>query len=296
MVNNMRIAIDAGHGYNTAGKRSPTFLKDITNTFGGHTVTVKKGESFREHVANAGVAYYLAKELERCGVDIFKSGWSGLDGTKDLADPSIVARQTAIRNAKCDYVISIHYNAFGNAKTFNNPQGCETFYHAYTYKAIGGKALATAIQAQLINTFPEQVNRGVKNSASFGMCNSLGMNVKASCLIELAFMTNQQEAEDYFANPYAWYKYAVQIAKGICQYAGINYIHYMPKVSVTPLSSVDDIAWLQHRLNCNGADLVPDGIYGSKTAVAVKNYYKEYFNASSDGYKVWSKAIDKLAV
>ena len=273
MVNNMRIAIDAGHGYNTAGKRSPAFKNKVTSKYAGHIVTVEKGESFREHVANAGVAYYLAKELERCGVDIFKSGWAGLDGTKDLADPSIVARQTAIRNAKCDYVISIHYNAYGDAKTFNNAQGCETFYHSYDYKAINGKAFATAIQSQLIDTFPEQVNRGVKNSASFGMCNSLGMNVKASCLIELAFMTNQQEAEDYFANPYAWYKYAVQIAKGICQYAGINYIHYMPKVSVTPLSSVEDIAWLQHRLNCNGANLVPDGVYGPKTAQAVKDFY-----------------------
>lgn len=273
MVNNMRIAIDAGHSYNTPGKRSPAFINPVTNKFAGHIVTVKKGESFREHEANAGVAYYLARELERCGVDIFKSGWNGLDGTKDLADQSITTRQMAIKNAKCDYVISIHYNAFGDAKTFNNSKGCETFYHAYTYKAIGGKAFATAIQSQLISTFPDQVNRGVKNSASFGMCNSLGMSVKASCLIELAFMTNQFEAENYFANPYAWYKYAVQIAKGICQYAGINYISYMPKVSVTPLSSVEDIAWLQHRLNCNGADLVPDGIYGPKTAQAVKDFY-----------------------
>lgn len=296
MVNNMRIAIDAGHGYNTAGKRSPAFLNDVTHTFAGHTITVKKGECFREHVANACVAYYLAKELERCGVDVFKSGWSGIDGTKDLTDLSIVARQTAIRNAKCDYAISIHYNAYGDAKSFNNASGCETFYNSYTYKAIDGKTLATAVQAQLKDTFSEQTNRGVKNSATLGMCNSLGMGVKASCLIELAFMTNQFEAENYFANPYAWYKYAVQIAKGVCQYAGINYIPYMPKVSVTPLSSVEDIAWLQHRLNCYGADLIPDGIYGPKTAQAVTNYYREYFNVSSDGSKVWSKAIDKLAV
>ena len=295
MVNNMRIAIDAGHSYNTAGKRSPAFLKDVTNKFGDHVVTVKKGECFREHVANAGVAYYLAKELERCGVDIFKSGWTGLDGTKDLTDLSIVARQTAIRNAKCDYVISIHYNAYGDSKTFNNAQGCEAFYHSYDYKAINGKAFATAIQSQLISTFPEQVNRGVKNSSSYGMCNSLGMGVKASCLIELAFMTNQYEAENYLANPYAWYKYAVQIAKGVCQYVGINYIPYMPKVSVTHLSTIEDIAWLQHRLNCNGANLVPDGIYGPKTKQAVTEYYKEYFNVSSDGNKVWSKAISKLA-
>lgn len=291
----MRVAIDAGHGYNTAGKRSPAFLKDVTNKFGGHVVTVKKGECFREHVANAGVAYYLAKELERCGVDIFKSGWNSLDGTKDLTDPSITLRQMAIKSAKIDYAISIHFNAYGDAKSFNNAQGCETFYHAYTYKAINGKALASAIQEQLISTYPAQVNRGVKNSASLGLCNSLGMNVKASCLIELGFMTNQFEAENYFVNPYVWYKYAVSIAKGICNYAGIKYVPYVPKTPITPTSSIEDIAWLQHRLNCNGYDLVPDGVYGPKTAQAVKAYYKKYFNANSDGLKVWEKAINKLS-
>lgn len=294
----MRIAIDAGHGYNTAGKRSPAFRNTVTNKYAGHIVTVEKGECFREHVANAGVAYYLAKELERCGVEVFKSGWSGLDGTKDLTDLSIVARQTAIRNAKCDYVISIHYNAYGDAKTFNNAQGCETFYHSYDYKAINGKAFATAIQSQLIDTFPEQVNRGVKNSASFGMCNSLGMNVKASCLIELAFMTNQQEAEDYFANPYAWYKYAVQIAKGICNYAGIKYVPHVPKSQITPNSSIEDIAWLQHRLNCYGAVLVPDGVYGPKTAQALLLYQESKgwtVASTATGYYTGTGTINALS-
>ena len=267
----MRIAIDAGHGYNTPGKRSPAFKNKVTNKYAGHIVTVEKGECFREHIANVGVAYYLAKELERCGVDIFKSGWTGLDGTKDLTDLSIVARQTAIRNAKCDYAISVHFNAYGDAETFNSSKGYETFYHSVASKVGDGKAFATAIHSQLVSK--EQANRGIKNSSAFGMCNSVGMGVKAACLVELAFMTNQYEAENFFANPYVWYQYAVQIAKGVCNYAGINYIPYMPKVSVTPLSSAEDIAWLQHRLNCNGANLVPDGVYGPITAQAVKDYY-----------------------
>lgn len=291
----MKIAIDAGHGYNTGGKRSPEFVKTVTHKYAGHIVTVEKGECFREHVANAGVAYYLAKELERCGVEVFKSAWSGIDGTKDLADPSIVSRQTAIRNAKCDYAISIHFNAVGDAKSFNKWSGYETFYHSIASKVGDGKAFATAIQTKLKETFPEQTNRGLKNNSGFGMCNSVGMGVKASCLVELAFMTNQYEAENYFANPYAWYKYAVQIAKGVCDYAGIKYVPYMSKTPITPQSSIEDIAWLQHRLNCSGADLVPDGVYGPKTAQAVKDYYQQYFNAKSDGYKVWVKAINKLS-
>ena len=278
MVNNMRIAIDAGHGYNTAGKRSPAFLKDVTNKYAGHTVTVKKGECFRERTANAGVAYYLANELERCGIEVFKSAWSGIDGTKDLTDPAINIRQLAIKRAKCDLAISLHFNANDDNK-FDGGKGCETFYHSVTSKVGDGKAFATVIQDQVANTFKSQTNRGVKNSSKFGMCNSVGMGVKAACLVELAFMTNQDEAENYFANPYAWYKYAVQITKGICDYAGIRYV---PTAPITPISSIEDIAWLQHRLNCSGADLVPDGAYGPKTAQAVKDYFD---------MKGWKKSV-----
>lgn len=270
----MRVAIDAGHGYNTPGKRSPNFINAVTNKYAGHIVTVKKGEQYREHTANAGVAYYLAKELERCGVEVFKSGWSGLDGTKNLTDPAINIRQLAIKRTKCDYAISIHFNAFGDAKTFNNSKGFETFYHSDPNKVGDGKSFAAAIQKELVQTFPDQANRGLKNSSAYGMCNSVGMGVKAACLVELAFMTNQQEAEDYFANPYAWYKYAVQIAKGICDYAGVTYVPYVPKAPITPTSAIEDIAWLQHRLNCIGADLVPDGVYDPSTAQAVKDYYR----------------------
>lgn len=294
----MRVAIDAGHGYNTPGKRSPNFINAVTNKYAGHIVTVKKGEQYREHTANAGVAYYLAKELERCGVDVFKSGWSGLDGTKDLTDPTITTRQLAIKNAKCDLAISIHFNAFGDAK-FNSSRGIETFYHSVTSKVGDGKAFATAIHAQLNQTFPAQANRGVKNSASFGMCNSVGMGVKAACLVELAFMTHQLEAENYFTNPYAWYKYAVSITKGVCNYLGINYIPYIPKAPITPNSSAEDIAWLQHKLNCNSANLVPDGIYGPKTAQAVKDYYllKDWeITPTFTGYYSGLGTIKSLAV
>lgn len=291
----MRIAIDAGHGYNTEGKRSPAFINAVTNKYAGHTVTVKKGECFREHTANAGVAYYLAKELEKCGVEVFKSAWSGIDGTKDLTDPAINIRQLAVKRAKCDLAISIHFNASNDDSKFNSARGFETYYHNDTSKVGDGKAFATAIQSQLEDTFPEQTNRGLKNSSKYGMCNSVGMGVKAACLVELAFMTNQFEAENYFVNPYAWYKYAVQIAKGICSYVDIKYVPHIPTSPITPQSSIEDIAWLQHQLNCNGYNLVSDGVYGPKTAQAVKDYYQQYFNAKSDGYKVWAKAINKLA-
>lgn len=225
----MKVAIDAGHGYNTAGKRSAPFVQQITHTFDGHTITVRKGEQFREHVANVGVAFYLTAELERCGVEVFKSAWDNFDGTDDIAPADstadVIARQQKISAAKCDYSISCHFNASGGSgKEFDTGRGIETLYHTNKAKVKDGKAFAEAIHAEVCKVFPEQKNRGTVGGDGWGMCNATGLNVKAACIVECAFMTNQQEAENYFCNPEAWKKYAVGIAKGFCNYAGIKYI------------------------------------------------------------------------
>ena len=234
----MKVAIDAGHGYNTAGKRSAPFVKKVTHTFDGHTITVKKGEQFREHVANAGVAFYLAKELERCGVEVYKSAWNDFDGTNDVAPANstddVVARQRAIFAAKCDYSISCHFNAYGDGNTFNSGRGCETLFHTNAAKVKDGKAMAKAIQNELCKVYPEQNNRGIVGGEGWGMCNAAGLNVKAACIVECAFMTNQFEAETYFCNPEAWKKYAVGIAKGFCKYAGVKYVEEAQQIATAP--------------------------------------------------------------
>ena len=233
----MKVAIDAGHGYNTAGKRSAKFLQTITHTFDGHTITVKKGEQFREHVANAGVAFYLAAELTRCGVEVFKSAWDDFDGTNDTAPADaytdVTTRQKAIRAAKCDYSISCHFNAYGDGVNFNAAQGVETLYHTDAAKVRDGMELAQALQSELVKVYPAQKNRGIVGGSSWGMCNSAGMNVKAAAIVECAFMTNQFEAENYFTNPAAWKAYAVGIAKGFCKYVGIKYVEE-PQPQPTP--------------------------------------------------------------
>lgn len=225
----MRVAIDAGHGYNTAGKRSAPFVQKITHTYDGHTVTVLKGQQYREHEANTGVAYYLAKELERCGVEIFKSAWNDFDGTDDIAPTDstddVIARQKKIAAAKCDYSISCHFNASGgNGQKFDSAQGIETLYHTVASKVKDGKAFAAAIHAEASKAITGQKDRGTVGGSAWGMCNATALNVKAACIVECAFMTNQNEAENYFCNPEAWKKYAVGIAKGFCNYVGIKYI------------------------------------------------------------------------
>lgn len=284
----MKIAIDAGHGYNTPGKRSCPFVSSVTHKYGDKVIIVKKGEVLREHIANVGVAYFLSKELERCGFEIFKSAWNDFDGTNDN-DISIVNRQAAIRKAKCDYSISCHFNAFGDTKKFNSGQGCETLYHTVASKVGDGKDMARVIQMELCKAFPDQKNRDIVGGSGWGMCNSVGMGVKAAVIVECAFMTNQYEAENYFANPYAWYKYAVQIAKGLCGYTKVRYIPYVPIASIKPNSSTVDILWLQDKINekLSGVkSFVPltiDGVYGTKTAAAVLLLWKQM------GWKIGNK-------
>ena len=64
----MLINVDAGHGSNTAGKRTPPLPSAIDIDKDGK-VDIKKGEQYREHYANVGVASLLVEELQRCGFD-----------------------------------------------------------------------------------------------------------------------------------------------------------------------------------------------------------------------------------
>ena len=120
----IKICIDCGHGSNTAGKRTPPMPQDIKND----NIIVKKGEQYREHYANVGVANFLVKELERCGFDTMRTGWD--DGNAfDDSDTALKTRQSAIAKAGCDYSISIHFNAFGDGKTFNSANGVGIYIH-----------------------------------------------------------------------------------------------------------------------------------------------------------------------
>ena len=96
----MKIAIDAGHGSNTAGKRTPPmpYAIDIN---GDRKIDIKKGEQYREHYANVGVAYYLEQELKKCGFSTVRTGWNDKNASNDKDTP-LTERQATIKKAKCD--------------------------------------------------------------------------------------------------------------------------------------------------------------------------------------------------
>lgn len=272
----MRIAVDAGHGSNTAGKRTPPMPYDIDFNKDG-IIDVKKGESIREHVANANVAYLLIKELERCGLETFMSGFNDSNPYDDKDIP-LSERQRAIVNAKCDYSISIHFNAYGDGNTFNSAEGVGIYIHNQ-YLKDSEKLAKSVLKYLLMGT--SQKDRGITKQA-LAMCNCNALNVKAAILVEAAFMTNEREATELMASADFWKETAIEIAKGVCEYLGKKYIEepIMPSKTISKKSSVYDIKWVQTRLNAvlskeeSFIPLVVDGVFGNKTRIAVLIYWE----------------------
>lgn len=269
----MKINIDAGHGSNTAGKRTPPMPKDII--INGKTIC-KNGEQYHEHYANVGVANFLLSKLQRCGFNTMQTGFDD-DNAYNDADTALNARQKAIAAANCDYSISIHFNAYGDGASFNSAKGIGIYIHN---KYIGQSEKLAAIVLKHLSGGTKQTNRGVSKQA-LAMCNCNNLNVKAAILVELAFMTNENEAVTMMANPTFWKECAQEICRGVCEYTGIKYIieNDMPKKTITPESTKSDIKWAQERLN----DVIPswlprlavDGLYGAKTRLAVLTYWDQ---------------------
>lgn len=251
----IKIAIDAGHGSNTTGKRAP--------------------DGYREHYANVKVASYFAKAMDRCGISYIKTGWND-DNALDDADTSLSTRQRQIKNAKCDYSISFHYNASGDGKNYNSAQGIETLI---SNKSAGDSMkMANTIHKYLIQG-TTQKNRGVKTQA-LAICNCGVMGTKASVLIECAFMTNKYE-EGLMKSDTFCKECAEEAAKGFCEYVGVKYVNPSSNTSsststtkpTTSTSTVTSTSSKKYLYNGLDYSLVFDPTYYANTYVDLKKAF-----------------------
>ncbi len=274
----MKINVDAGHGSNTAGKRTPPMPYDITVS---DKTTIKKGEQFREHIANVGVANFLLTELKRCGFETMFTGFNDINAFDD-SDTPLSDRQVAIAKGNCDYSISIHFNAYGDGATFNTAEGVGIYIHD---KYINQSDKLAQVILKHLAGGTKQVNRGVTKNA-LAMCNCNNMDVKGAILVECAFMTNLKEATEMMASEKFWKECAQEICQGICEFTRIKYVSeksdtYKPAKTITPESSKADVKWLQSRINSVLPDLpgltplVIDGEYGPRTRIAVLIYWEQ---------------------
>lgn len=155
----MKIMLDAGHGYNTPGKRSP--------------------DGFQEFEFTRKAAIY-AKELletyENMTIYIAHS---------DQRDIPLKERTDAANRLQVNAYISIHANAYGSS--WNDAAGIETY--VYTSKPKEALELAQKVQRNLAGE-TGLPNRGVK-TADLHVLRETHMT---AILAECGFMTNHKEA------------------------------------------------------------------------------------------------------
>lgn len=192
-----KVAIDAGHGSNTAGKRTP--------------------DGWREHWINVACASFCERALQRCGIDTVRVAWDD-NNAKDDEDVALSTRQKLVKANKCDLSISFHANAAGSGG-WSDASGVETLI---SDKSVGDSLnLAKKVQGYMAQGTPQK-NRGVKTQ-SLAMCNCTALGVKAAILCEIGFMTNKAEADLMKTDKFCK-EQAEEAAHGICDYLGVKYI------------------------------------------------------------------------
>jgi N-acetylmuramoyl-L-alanine amidase len=179
----MKIFIDAGHGKETLGKRSPD-------------------DSMREFEFNSSVANYIKEYFKLYpDVDIMFSH-------SFTTDVPLQDRTNYANKEKAALFISIHANAFGSS--WNDVRGIETY--VYESKPTEAVQVASYVQNELIRE-TGQKNRGVK-TANFHVLRETNMT---AILIEAGFMTNEEDLRLLKSEAYRQ-KIALAIVNSIAQY------------------------------------------------------------------------------
>lgn len=153
------IMIDAGHGPETPGKRSPD-------------------GKLREFHFNSAVSDFVRDYLLVEGITV-------IFPHNSRKDVPLNERTTSANKMNVDAFVSIHANAYGT--DWNSANGIETYI--YTGAMAESISLANLVQSSLI-TACNRRNRGVKR-ADFAVIRQTKM---PAILVECGFMTNREEA------------------------------------------------------------------------------------------------------
>lgn len=181
------ITIDAGHGGSDPGA----------------IYTDEDGTIWRETDINLGVALKVRDILEDHGVRVVMTRTT----EKDVVRRS---RPELANEEKTALFISIHTNSVAENDQAN---GIETWGSLETSKALAGvtdKEFARNVQSAVIDKTDAR-DRGIKDSVDLTV---LVYSVMPSVLIEVGFITNEEERENMFSESYR-NKLAEGIAEGI---------------------------------------------------------------------------------
>lgn len=133
----VRIALDAGHGRHTSGKRTPDDEREWT---------------FNDKVLRA----CQAKLQEYQNVEILR-----LDDPSGETDVPLTARTNRANDWKADVLVSMHHNAMRSDGTWGGHGGVETFVQEKTASA-ASKDIANRIHPRIVKAMGLR-DRGVKS-------------------------------------------------------------------------------------------------------------------------------------
>ncbi len=192
------IAIDAGHGMDTPGKRTPPFAD---------------GTIMKENEFNEATAQYLSEALKR-------NGFAVVLVAPEKEDTPLKTRVQRANDAKADAYISIHANAYGNG--WNSANGIESWI--YDKSNADTLRLAEDIEKE-VTAMTKRRDRGVKRSSDLYVLRYTSM---MAVLVECGFLTNLEEALLLTSQSYRK-NCAEGICKGICDYYGVAYTAEKPQ-------------------------------------------------------------------
>lgn len=162
-----KVIIDAGHGPNTPGKRTPD-------------------GSLKEFMFNESVAQLIKSILIKENIcTIFSHTY--------VHDVPLQERVALANHLKVDAFISIHANAFGS--NWNEARGIETFTCVHPGKITTN--LATFVQQEMVKATGGR-DRGVKQRNFTVLTNT----TMPAILVECGFMTNKKEAQQLKSSTY----------------------------------------------------------------------------------------------
>ncbi len=170
--------LDPGHGgiideiYQTAGKRSPKF---------------SDGSVLYEGVFNRDVVGRLVKLCQEHDIDCINL----VDTEEDVSLRHRVTKANLFHKENRNSIyVSIHANAFGNGKEFNNAHGLSVFHH---YKSKKGQLLAETLLPYL-GKHTGMRERGVRANDTWANFYVLRKTHMPAVLSENGFMTNLKDA------------------------------------------------------------------------------------------------------
>ena len=193
----MRILLDAGHGIDTPGKRSPD-------------------GAFREYLWNREVADLVCEDL---GLDGYDAGLVVTE-TNDISLKTRVNRVNAVCNeigTENVILISIHSNAAGNGKDWMNAKG----WCCYTTKdETKSDRLAECLYDSFVRSFPDKKIRKDMQDGDRDWEENFYIIQKSKCpavLIENFFYDNKEECQ-WLQQDAVKVRIAMAIEEGIKSY------------------------------------------------------------------------------